>query len=63
MCRLMKNIVKTSVHLGIFFLLVSIDFIEKPIKLLLKKLGKKKKEGEKKGKNGNNVVYCPKYLD
>lgn len=62
MCRLMKNIVKTSVHLGIFFLLVSIDFIEKPIKLLLKKLGKKK-GGKKKRKNGNNVVYCPKYLD
>lgn len=39
MCGLMENIVKTSIHLGVYLLLVSADFTEKPIeiKLLLRK--------------------------
>lgn len=39
MCGLMENIVKTFIHLGVYLLLVSVDFTEKPIeiKLLLRK--------------------------
>lgn len=61
MCRLMKNIVKASLHLGIFFLLVSIDFTEKPteIKLLLKVRKTQKKLKKKKGKMTTMLFIGP----